>query len=419
MQVELISIGDELLIGQTINTNAAWLGKTFSELGLHVQAAHTIADDETEILSTLSRTVKPGTLVVITGGLGPTKDDITKHTLCTFFGTSLELNQEVLKHVSSFFEKRGRPMLESNIRQADFPKTAEVLHNALGTAPGMWFERDGAIVVSLPGVPYEMKGIIESEVIPRLLKRVDTNPVFYKTVLTQGIGESFLAEKMADWENRLRGEGLSLAYLPSPGQVKLRISSKEGRASESRIDDYMRELGQRLPQYVFGQNLDTLASVIAGICIEKKLTLGTVESCTAGGIAAEITAIPGSSAYFLGGLVTYSNELKSKLAGVNPETIRMHGAVSRETVTEMCENGRKVLETDYCIAVSGVAGPDGGSEINPVGSVWIGIAGPNRTFVRKFVFGDDRSRNIRMTIGAALNVLRCEILGIALDSGRP
>ncbi len=412
MKVELISIGDELLIGQTINTNASWLGQKFSEMGVEVVKAHTISDNKQVILDTLNQTVKPGNLVVITGGLGPTKDDVTKHTLCTFFNTELEINEEVLAHVSSFFAKRGRPMLEVNIQQAALPKNAKVLHNSQGTAAGMWFVYHDSIIISLPGVPFEMKGIMEEEAFPLLRQIIKSTPVYYKTILTQGIGESFLAEKMADWENRLRADGLSLAYLPSPSQVKLRISSINGPSSEEIIESYFSELRGALPQHVFGRGEDTLAKIIGEICLKNKLTVSTVESCTAGSLASEIVSVSGSSAYFYGGLITYSNDLKSQLAGVKPETIERYGAVSEQTVIEMSEGGKKVLNTDYCIAVSGVAGPDGGTDFNPVGTVWVAVAGPLRARTIRFQFGYDRKRNMEMSVLSALNILRCEMLGI-------
>lgn len=411
MKAEIISIGDELLIGQTINTNASWLGQECSNIGIRIIQVTTISDDADLIKEAINNAVKKSDLVIITGGLGPTTDDITKATLCDYFNTELEIHLPTLQRIEEFFSKRNRPMLEVNIRQAELPKSCEILENINGTAAGMWFDHNGKVIVSLPGVPYEMKGIMTNEVFPRLKQRYTLKGIYHKTMLTQGLGESFLAEQIKSWETEVKEQGFGLAYLPSPGMVKLRLTSYEGKRREEEIKAYFRVLEDRMPQFIYGYDNDDLASVLGKILRKQKLTIGTVESCTGGAIAAKITSISGASDYFKGSLITYSNELKEKFAHVKSETIDKLGAVSQEVVEEMAEKGRIELDVDACIAVSGIAGPDGGTSEKPVGTVWIAIATKNRTFSKKFLFGDYRDRNIQMTVLTALNLARCEFLG--------
>lgn len=413
INVEIISIGDELLIGQTINTNASWIGAELADIGIKVSHVATISDTWEAITTALEDAHKRSEVVLITGGLGPTKDDITKQVLCAYFETELVLNEPVLNHVESFFIKRNRPMLEVNKMQAMVPEKCEVLFNDQGTAPGMWFEKEGTIFVSMPGVPYEMKYLVSTHVVPRLMERFPLKKLVQKTYLTQGIGESFLAEKLTDWENQLRDEGLDLAYLPSPGMVKLRISSSSG--DQLRVTFYGEELKKMIPAYLFGEEEETLPEVIGKLLQNKGETIGTVESCTGGSIMASLTSVSGSSNYVFGGLITYSNELKTKLAYVQEETLANFGAVSEETVLEMAAGGKKVLGVDWSISVSGIAGPLGGSDEKPVGTVWIAIDGPKGKLSRKFLFGTDRQRTVQMTVLTALNLLRCEILGINIE----
>ena len=410
MQAEIISIGDELLIGQTINTNASWIGSELALIGVRVKWVTTLSDGKDDILFAVDQAMKRSDLVIVTGGLGPTKDDITKHTLVEYFDTELVMNQEVLDRVEGYFIKRGREMLEVNRLQASLPKNCEVIPNYHGTASGMWFEKEGSVLVSLPGVPYEMKGLMRDFVLDKLVDFFKVKALYHKTVLTTGIGESFLAKELEEWENRIHADGLGLAYLPSPGLVKLRISSYRGREDEGLIDAYIKELELRMPQYVFGYENDTLADVVGKMLISLKKTVGTVESCTGGGVANTLVSIPGASVYFSGSLVTYSYDLKSKLAFVNPETLNTLGAVSEETVIEMAVGGKKQLEVDYCISISGVAGPDGGTDEKPVGTVWMAIAYEDKCEAKKIILGDNRERNIQMTIFAALNMLRLTLL---------
>ncbi len=412
MKAEIISIGDELLIGQTINTNASWLGQELSLIGIPVKRCVTISDDETSILNAIEAGFNSSDLIIITGGLGPTKDDITKHTLCKFFNTTLEINTEVLKRVEYFFSSRGREMLDVNIQQAALPKNCQVLDNIQGTASGMWFEHNGSILISLPGVPYEMKGIMSSEVFPRLRELFKVDSIFHKTILLQGIGESYLADQMKDWERRIHDQGLGLAYLPSVGMLKLRITSPNGESDNDLIEGYFSELIKVLPKHIYGRNEDVLSEVVGKILIAKNKTIGTVESCTGGGVAKSLVSISGSSNYFQGSLLTYSNKLKHKLANVNEDDLLKFGAVSEEIVCQMAKNGREILDVDICVSTSGIAGPDGGSLEKPVGTVWVGVATSERVFAVKFQFGDNRERNILMTILSSLNLVRCTLLNI-------
>jgi nicotinamide-nucleotide amidase len=409
MNVELLSIGDELLIGQTVNTNASWIGQEMSLIGARIIRTTVISDTTDAIINALEAIDEKTDCIIITGGLGPTKDDITKHTLCSFFNTSLEVHLPTLKKIEDYFLKRNRPMLETNIQQAELPLNCVILNNSYGTASGMWFEEKGKIFISLPGVPYEMKGIITEEVIPRLKEKFTLNSIYHKTALTQGIGESFLAEKIDAWENSLHARNLNLAYLPSPGIVKLRITSYRGEQDKETIDSYFDELKKLIPESIFGFENDSLPKVIGRLLLEKKLSIGTVESCSSGLLASQICSVSGASDYYMGSLLTYSNELKNKLADVSQETLQKYGAVSEEVVKEMAIGGRKKLGVDCCISTSGIAGPTGGTAEKPIGLVWIAIALPTKTLVRKFQFGDNRERTIQMTVSSALNYLRYEL----------
>jgi nicotinamide-nucleotide amidase len=408
MNIEILAIGDELLIGQTVNTNASWLGQELSKIGARVTRSLVIADDKDRILQALDQCYPETTCVIITGGLGPTKDDITKHTLCEYFDTKLEIHQPTLAKIEAYFTSRNRPMLESNIQQAALPIDAEILSNNYGTAAGMMFEKDGRYCVSLPGVPYEMKGIVLEELIPRLIQRFQLKAMYHYTALTQGIGESFLAEQISDWEDRIRERGFGLAYLPSPGIVKLRITSYEGKEDQAEIMGFFQELATRLPEAVFGFENDSLPEVIGKLLRNERKTIGSVESCTSGLLAQQITSISGASDYYMGSLLTYSNDLKHRLCGVSVDSLLSEGAVSEKVALEMAENGAKKLGVDVCISTTGIAGPEGGTIDKPVGLVWIGLYISGKTIARKFQFGDNRERNIQMTVLSALNWLRYE-----------
>ncbi|MFN6086724.1 MAG: competence/damage-inducible protein A [Fluviicola sp.] len=407
---EIISIGDELLIGQTVNTNATWLGQQFALNGIKVMNVTTISDDRKAIMDSFAIALNRNDIVVVTGGLGPTKDDITKTTLCEYFQTDLVINDQVLEQVTEYFEKRGRPMLEVNRLQAAVPKGCHVLSNKNGTAPGMLFFDNDKILISMPGVPYEMKTIFSEEAMPIIRSKYNTVELYHRTAMVQGIGESFLADQMSDWENRIREEGLSLAYLPSPGMVKLRITSFNGEKDAEKVATYFDELALALPKHVYATSEEPIAVTVGKLLHDRKETIGLVESCTSGAVTSALTSVPGSSEYVEGGLVTYSYALKEKLVGVNPITLLEKGAVSEEIVREMAEGGRINLGVDWCIAISGIAGPGGGTDDKPVGTVWFAVSGKNRTFSKKFLFGDNRERNVQMSVLTALNLLRCEIL---------
>lgn len=412
MKAALISIGDELLIGQTINTNVAWLGQELSAIGIPVTTSWTIQDEPQDIVKSLDHLIPKVQLIILTGGLGPTKDDLTKHTLTEYFHTHLEIVPEVLARIEDFFKRRNREMLDVNIQQAALPVAAEVMQNYHGTACGMWFEKEGCIIISLPGVPYEMKGIMIDEVFPRLKKRFVIQELYHATLMTQGIGESFLAQRIEDWEDRVRAEGLGLAYLPSPGLVKLRLSSKNGKQDANKIQVYFDELMHREPNYAYSIGEKSIAEVLGQILLSQKKTIGSVESCSGGTIAKEIVKIPGSSVYYEGSIIAYSYKEKENLLGISHDYLLQHGAVSEEIITQMADKGRALLGVDVCIATSGIAGPDGGLPNKPVGTVWIAIATEKRVYTKCCMFGDNRERNIFMTALTALNLARCEILGL-------
>ncbi len=409
MKVEVLAIGDELLIGQTINTNAAWIGQEMASRGYQVQRALVIEDKPEAITAALDQILPSTNCVIMTGGLGPTKDDLTKYTLASYFNSELEIHQETLQQIEAFFASRNKPMLEVNVQQAALPTNAIILKNRRGTAAGMWFEQKEVIFISLPGVPYEMKTIMSEEAFPLLEKRFQTANLYHKTIHIQGIGESFLAEQLADWENRVRAMGLGLAYLPSPGLVKLRLSSYSGKDKEVLINDLFQELEERLPENIFGYDNCNLEEALGQALLQKNASVGTVESCTAGLLAQRIASVPGASAYYQGALLTYSNQLKIQIAQVNADTLNEFGAVSEQVAKQMAANGKKILGVDYCLSTTGVAGPNGGSPEKPVGLVWVGLAGPNGTFAKQFRFGDNRQRNLDMTVLSAMNWLRYQL----------
>ncbi|MGV3629816.1 MAG: competence/damage-inducible protein A [Bacteroidota bacterium] len=410
MRAEIISIGDELLIGQTINTNASWIGAELAAIGIRTANGQVISDTKEAIVSAFDLAFSRSELIIVTGGLGPTKDDITKYVLCDYFQTSLEINQEVLQRIESYFANRKRPMLEVNIRQAALPASCEVIGNYLGTASGMWFEKEGKVLVSLPGVPYEMKGMMENILLDKIRRHFKVKALYHKTIHTTGIGESYLAEEMKDWEERILADGFGLAYLPSPGMVKLRISSYKGEEDSARIEAYCEELKERLPYHVFGEGEQTLSKVVGALLLRSGETLATVESCTGGGIANDLVSAPGATTYLKGGLVTYTEEMKTRLAGVPAGLIKEFGVVSQETAEAMARGGKERLGTEYCLSCTGFAGPDGGDAQNPVGTIWISLATPDEIISKKLNLGENRERNIKMTIFAALNLLRFTLL---------
>ncbi|MCX6247428.1 MAG: competence/damage-inducible protein A [Bacteroidetes bacterium] len=417
MQTEIINIGDELLIGQVVNTNASWMSEQLDLAGFPVHRVTLIRDDPEEILTILKEAGQRAEVILITGGLGPTKDDLTKETLCRYFNTKLIFDPVSFQNIEKMFHARGFAMTEVNRKQAEIPENCIAIANANGTAPGMWFEitktRAGTkqIYISMPGVPFEMKAMLVNEVIPRLKKCFQPVTVLHHTLLTQGIGESFLSDILEEWEAHLP-ENLHLAYLPQPGIVRLRLTGKGDNevSLQKLMDEETDKLKSLIPEYIFGEGDTTLEAVVGNLLRNSGTTLATAESCTGGYIAHLITSIPGSSAYYKGSIVAYSNEIKIKELGVSERVLEKEGAVSEAVVITMASTVRNGFGTDYSIAVSGISGPDGGTEEKPVGTVWIAVAGPSGVKAVKYLFGDNRERNIRRTALQALNMLRKTIL---------
>ena len=411
MEADLITIGDEILIGQIVDTNSAWMAQKLNDEGINIREITSISDQPEHIISTLNESGKKASIVLVTGGLGPTKDDRTKSALCTFFGTQLIENKDALNNMIQVLMPRGVVINQLNREQALVPATATVLQNKQGTAPGLWFEHDGTIFVFMPGVPFEMKYLMENEVLPRIQKLFNTSTIIHRTVLTQGLPESMLAERIAGWEDQLP-KSISLAYLPSPQYIRLRLSAR-GENKEALLqllEQNIKSLIEIIPDHIFGYEDDTMAGNLGKILKEKGLTVSVAESCTGGNIAHFFTENPGSSEYFKGGVVAYSNELKVKILGVNPEIITAKGAVSKEVVEAMANSARQLLDTDYAIATSGIAGPDGGTPDKPVGTVWIAVATPDSVISKSYNFGNNRERNIIRSSQTALNMLRLMLL---------
>jgi nicotinamide-nucleotide amidase len=413
MNAEIITIGDELLIGQVIDTNSAWIGQQMNLIGVRIQRITSISDNAPEILTNLNDALRRSEIVLITGGLGPTRDDITKQTLCEFFKTKLVFNPEAYNDIEGFFKRKGLAITELNRQQAMLPEACITIKNPIGTARGMWFETDERIVVSMPGVPFEMKGMMSDYVLPKLAKLVGNQALVHKTILTTGIGESFLAARIEPWENQLP-ENMKLAYLPSPGMVRLRItaSGPDLNHLKQSVDEQVERLKPYANDYIFGFDDEQLAQVVGRLLLQKEASLSTAESCTGGYVSHLITSIPGSSAYFMGAVVSYSNQVKMNQLGVSYSSLVQFGAVSQQVVEQMALGANQLLQTDYAVAVSGIAGPDGGTDQKPVGLVWIAVAGPKGVKSAEFRFGDDRERNIRRAALAALNMLRKILLDV-------
>lgn len=406
MQAEIITIGDEILIGQIVDTNSAWMAQVLNNIGIRVKQITTVSDDEQHILEALKQAEMRADVILITGGLGPTKDDITKLTLAKYFGMGLRRDEETLAQVAAIFEKAKRPMIELNRMQADVPDGCVVIQNKNGTAPGMWFNEHGKIFVSMPGVPYEMMYMMEEEIIPRLKSSFNLPFIFHKTMLTAGIGESFLAVRIAAIEAALPSY-IKLAYLPKLGQVRLRLSgtSRDEMQLHADINHYASLIANEIREYVVVEDDIALEKAVLDLMNSRNLTLSTAESCTGGYIAHLLTKHAGSSAVFAGGAVTYSNHLKMAVLGVNASTLHEFGAVSEQTVREMASGALQNFKTDYSISVSGIAGPDGGTADKPVGTVWIAVASAAGVEARKFSFGNKRVQNMERAATAALTFL--------------
>ena len=410
MKATIITIGDEILIGQILDTNSRYISRALNAHGIMVAERTSIGDDRTQIVETLNRALSQSEVVIITGGLGPTKDDITKHTLCDYFGSTLRYDEVEAEHIRTLLAVRNIAFNDLNRGQAMVPECCTVLHNAHGTAPGMWFEQNGRVVVSLPGVPFEMQHLIDEEVMPRLKARFELREIVHRTMITFGIAESILAERIAKWEEALP-DYIRLAYLPAPNVVRLRLSAYEVEGKEVRheIDNLFEELRSIIPDNIAGFEEASVEELVHNILINKGLTLATAESCTGGAIASKFTAQAGASAYFLCGVVSYSNESKNKVLGVEMSDITQFGAVSEQVALAMASGARAISGADFAISTTGIAGPTGGSEEKPVGTVWIGVATPNRCFAVLKNCGTDRSQIISRATAYAIAMLYEEL----------
>ncbi|MDQ3099970.1 MAG: competence/damage-inducible protein A [Bacteroidota bacterium] len=421
---EIISIGDELLIGQTINSNAGWMGRELAQVGIRCIRVRTIGDDQVEILDALASAKSD--IVLITGGLGPTKDDITKHTLCEFFNTTLIRYKDVEERITEMFTALGREPLEVNLSQADLPKDCTIIPNRRGTASGMWFEQELTsagdrsgfrVIISMPGVPYEMKAMMERTVVPMLQERFHPPTIIHHTIMTTGLGESHLAQRIAEWEDGLATDRIKLAYLPSPGVVKLRLSkyaNEDPKDAAARVGRQVEQLKKLIPELIFGEGEDRLEKVVGRLLKERDHTLSLAESCTGGRISHLITSIPGSSGYYTGGVVSYANAVKMEELGIPADMLKLEGAVSKAVVEKMAMGVREALKTDWSIATSGIAGPDGGTVEKPVGTVWMAVAGPGGVVSVLGNFTGTRDLVIERSSLAALNMLRKALLDVRI-----
>jgi nicotinamide-nucleotide amidase len=411
IKASLITIGDELLIGQVVDTNSAWMAQQLNAIGIAVDRRVAVGDNKGMIWNALGDELTWADVVLITGGLGPTADDITKPLLCEYFGGKLVIDQAVLQHVEAIFARLKRPMIDRNRKQAEVPDVCTVLHNERGTAPGMLFEKEGKLVISLPGVPHEMKGIMTDQVLPLLKARFVLPAIIHKTLLTAGVGESFLADRIQTWEEALPAH-IKLAYLPNYGMVRLRLSAT-GQNGETLLPEVTAQfdaLAQLVEPYLVTTRDETMGAVVLRLLKQQNATMATAESCTGGYIAHLITSLPGSSECYWGSVVSYHNNVKQNLLGVSGESIVNEGAVSETVVRQMVQGVLGSLHTTYALAVSGIMGPDGGSPEKPVGTVWIAVASSTQVVTEKFHFRFDRTRNIELTATFALNLLRKLIL---------
>lgn len=407
MKASILTIGDEILIGQIVDTNSAWIGSESNKIGLAIDQILSISDKKESIIKAIEYLHLSSDIIFVTGGLGPTNDDVTKHCLCEYYDSELYINQEALQNVERFILARNAEMNQNNRNQALFPDKAEFIPNLNGTASGMWFEQDGKIVVSMPGVPHEMKSMMADWVFPHIQKRFSLPFIFHKLVHTTGIPEAKLAEILSGWEHKLDSR-ISLAYLPSPGLNKLRlsISGNDKDEIEQAVEAEVLKLQQIIPENIIGYGSETIASVVGQMLKKSNQTLSVAESCTSGSLASAIASIPGCSDYFKGGIVSYANEAKINTLGVDEATITEFGAVSKPVVEQMAKGAKARFNTDYAIATSGIAGPGGGTDEKPVGTVWIALAGRSGVTSHKFTFGADRQRNIQRSVTAGLEMLR-------------
>ncbi|MCA6379301.1 MAG: competence/damage-inducible protein A [Cytophagales bacterium] len=407
---ELLTIGDEILYGQIVDTNSQWMSVELDKVGIKVIRKTTVGDQEDEILTAFAEAEKRADIILITGGLGPTSDDLTKPLLAKYFDCKLEIHEEALQEITAFFKSRGREMIEPNRQQAALPVCCTKITNPIGTAPGMWFEKNGKVFMSMPGVPHEMKKMMTERVIPKLKEKFQTPNIYHRVIRTIGIGESFLAEKIATWENSLP-EHIKLAYLPSLGEVKLRLTGFSNSSSqlESEIDVLVEKLKVIAGDYIYGYGDESIEVAIGKMLRERKLTLSMAESCTGGYLTHLITSVPGCSDYFLGSMIPYAYEIKMRQLGVKPEVLEKYGAVSEPTIIEMANIVRAKFNTDIGVATSGIAGPGGATPEKPVGMVWIAYSDKHQTVTKKLQISNDRAINIKMASMAVINLIRMSL----------
>jgi nicotinamide-nucleotide amidase len=412
MVAAIIIIGDEILIGQVIDTNSAFICTELNHIGIKVSRILSVSDNKSDILNAIHTLIQDVDMVIITGGLGPTNDDITKNTLAEYFNQKLVLNNEALEHTRKFFERRHVKMNERNRDQALLPEGCRPVPNEFGTAMGMWFEQDGnKHIISLPGVPYEMKAMITGYIMPELVKRFELPSMIHRTILTTGIAESVMADRISAWESELP-RNIRLAYLPSPGILRLRLTASgiDKKALEKQVAFLVEKLKKIIGTSIFGYDDTTLEAEVGVMLRQLHATVGVAESCTGGNIGRMITSVPGSSDYFKGGIIAYDNDVKTDLLGVNRKILEKHGAVSKQVVLQMADGVRRLLHTGYAIAVSGIAGPAGGTAEKPVGTVWIAVDGEDKADASSFNFGSLRETNIIRASVAALNMLRLTLI---------
>ncbi len=412
MKADIITIGDEILIGQITDTNSQYIAEKLNSAGFEIRQITSVADKKEQIINILNQISEHTDLIVITGGLGPTEDDITKQTLAHYFETRLVINKNVLEDIKRFVKSKGFSLNERNIKQSEVPENCKIIRNKNGTAPGMWFKKNNTVFISLPAVPFEMKEMFSSAVMPLLKNHFKTPDIVHQNILTYGYPESTLAEKLSDWEQNLHHK-INLAYLPSPERIRLRMSiicDKKENAEEI-LNRETEKIKKIIGDSIFGYGDIFLQDAISPILKEAKKTLSTAESCTGGNIARLITSVPGSSAYFKGSIIAYSDEIKTSILKVPEKIIKKYGAVSKETVEHMIKGQLELLKTDYGIAVSGIAGPDGGTSEKPVGTTWIAVGNKDRIIAQKYTFGNRRLLNVRFASARALDNLRRFILG--------
>ncbi len=411
MNATLITVGDEILIGQIVDTNSAWMGQELNLRGIKIQEIRSISDEHDDIIRAIQASFETSDLILMTGGLGPTKDDITKKAISDYYGVGMTFHTPTFERIERFFEKLGRSTTPAHREQCYMPTNATLLQNKMGSAPGMWFDEGGKVLISMPGVPYEMKSIMTDEVFPRLKERFVTKPIAHRTILTIGEGESRIAAKIEAFEEQLP-DGMKLAYLPGLGMVRLRLSAtgEDKVVLHELLDEKVKEIHAIIPHLIFGYETQTIEEVVGELLKQNGKTLGTAESCTGGYLAHRITSIAGSSAYFSGSIVAYANQIKESHLNVSADTLKTHGAVSKETVVEMVQGALTALGTDIAISVSGIAGPGGGTPDKPVGTIWLAVGDQQRINTYKLNLGKDRLKNIQYTANVAFNMIRKFIL---------